>query len=111
MCGGQEMLENADTGREEGQWCHYCIWWSICSIGSQKYLGGYVSNQYWWMLLPKEKKKDTVMKMKPEWLDKTQIPLVLILQQKTITARLWLLDVGQVHGVDPIDMADGVQKD
>jgi len=37
---------------------------------------------------PKKKEKTMVMKMKPEGLDKTQIPLVLILQQKTITARL-----------------------
>jgi len=50
-------------------------------------------------------------KMKMTTVEKIQIPLLLMLQKTMVMARLWLLDIGQVLGVDHMDMVDGVLMD
>jgi len=57
------------------------------------------------------KKNAMTTKTKMATVEKIQIPLLLMLQKTMVMARLWLLDIGQVLGVDHMDMVDGVLMD
>jgi len=58
---------------------------------------------------PKKRKKSNENEKNNS--EKIQIPILLMLQKTMVMARLWLLDVGQVHGKDHIDMVDGILMD